>query len=156
MLRLSLRAKIMICCIGLVALLDLMVVTFVRGQLSAVLRTKYLATGHTMAVNLSARSEHFVLTEDFVSLLQLVKNLKDSDEDIAYAYVADRKGRVLAHTFASGFPADLVGVNRPEPGDTWNPPLTHTRVGKAITGLPQAVSGQRPVSVFLSATAAST
>ena len=118
MLRLSFRTKIMICCIGLVALLDLMVVIFVRNQLLGALRAEYLAKGRNMVVNLAARSEHFVLTEEFVSLLELVKDLKDSDEDIVYAYVSDRKGRVLAHTFAGGFPTDLVGVNSPKLGGT--------------------------------------
>ena len=68
---LSLREKIMICCIGLVALLDLMIVMFVRSHLSNVLRTEYIATGRNMAVNLASDSQHFVLTEDFVSLLQV-------------------------------------------------------------------------------------
>ena len=126
MLRLNLRTKIMICCIGLVALLDLMVVVFVRGQLLGTLRAEYLTHGRTMAENLATRSEHFVLTEDFVSLLQLVKNLKGSDDDVAYAYVGDRKGRVLAHTFAGGFPKDLVGVNSLEPGDRWKRELLDT------------------------------
>ena len=96
MLRLSLRTKIMICCIGLVALLDLMVVVFVRSRLVSSFRAEYLAKGRNMAVNLAARSEDFVLTDEFVSLLQLVTALKASDDDIAYAYVMDRKGRVLA------------------------------------------------------------
>ena len=126
MLRLSLRTKIMICCIGLIALLDLIVVIFVRSHLSSTLRAEYLAKGHNMAVNLAARSEHFVLTDEFVSLLQLVKDLRDSDVDITYAYVADRKGRVLAHTFAGGFPTDLMGVNTLEPGDVWNEKLLDT------------------------------
>ena len=107
----------MICCIGLVALHDIIVVLFVRSQLSSTLRAEYLAKGHNMAVNLAARSEHFVLTEEFVSLLQLVKDLQDSDVDITYAYIADRKGRVLAHTFIGGFPADLLSVNILEPGE---------------------------------------
>ncbi|MHC4604549.1 MAG: hypothetical protein ACYS6W_14610, partial [Planctomycetota bacterium] len=119
MLRLSLRAKIMICCIGLVALLDIMVVVFVRIHLSRVLRADYLVKGRNMAKNLAADSEHFVLTQEYVSLLNLVKDLQESDEDITYAYIADRKGDVLAHTFSGGFPVDLVGVNRPESGDAW-------------------------------------
>ena len=126
MLRLSLRTKIMICCIGLVALLDMMVVIFVRGHLLGTLRAEYLAKGHNMAINLAARSKHFVLTEDFVSLLQLVKDLKESDEDVAYAYIADRKGSPLIHTFAGGFPADLAGINRLEHGDTWKRELLDT------------------------------
>jgi two-component system NtrC family sensor kinase len=85
-----------------------------------------MAKGRNMAVNLAARSEHFVLTDEFVSLLQLVKDLKNSDIDITYAYVSDRKGRVLAHTFAGGFPADLVGVNTLEPGDVWKEKLLDT------------------------------
>ncbi len=117
MLRLSLRVKIMICCISLVALLDLMVVIFVRNHLSNTLRAEYLVKGHNMAVNLAARSGHFVLTDEFVSLLQLVKDLKDSDVDIIYVYVADRKGRAMAHTFSGGFPTDLIDINILEPGD---------------------------------------
>ncbi|MHC4460473.1 MAG: ATP-binding protein [Planctomycetota bacterium] len=126
MLRLSLRAKIMICCIGLVALLDIMVVVFVRIHLSRVLRADYLVKGRNMAKNLAADSEHFVLTQEYVSLLNLVKDLKESDEDIAYAYVADRKGDVLAHTFSGGFPVDLTGVNSPEPEDAWKQELLET------------------------------
>jgi hypothetical protein len=110
----------MICCVGLVALLDLMVLIFVRKQLSDTLGAKHLAHWHTIADNLAARSEHFVLTEDFVSLLELVGKLKASDQDVAYAYVTDRKGRVLAHTFAGGFPKDLVDVNRLKPGEKWS------------------------------------
>ena len=120
MVRLSLRMKIMICCISLVALLDLMVVMFVRDRLANALREEFLTKGHNMAVNLVARSEHFVLTEEFVSLLRLVKDLKSNDEDVAYAYVMDRKGNVLAHTFSGGFPTDLAGVNMPEPDDVWS------------------------------------
>ena len=75
--------------------------------MSSALRAECLANGRNMAVNLAARSGHFVLTEEFVSLLQLVTDLKDSDEDIVYAYVADRKGHV-AHDLAV-----LVELDRP-------------------------------------------
>lgn len=119
MLHLSLRTKIMICCIGLVALLDIIVVLFVRCQLLSTLREVYLSKGHNMTVNLAMRSEHYVLTEEFISLLQLVKDIKSSDEDIAYAFVIDRKGDVLAHTFTGGFPTDLIDINKPEPGEVW-------------------------------------
>jgi PAS domain S-box-containing protein len=79
-----------------------------------------------MAVNLASRSEHFILTEEYVSLLQLVKDLKNSDADITYAYVADRKGHVLVHTFVGGFPADLMTINALELGDGWNEKLLDT------------------------------
>ena len=95
----------MVCCIGLVALLDVMVVVFVRTRLSDTLRAECLVKGRNMAVNLAARSEHFVLTDGRVSLMELVTDLKASDQDVAYAHVSDRKGHVLAHTF--GVSADV-------------------------------------------------
>ena len=126
MLHLSLRAKIMICFTSLVVLLDLMIVIFAQNRLSNVLREEYLSKGQNMAANLAVRSGHFVLTEEFVSLLQLVKDLEGSDEDIAYVYVVDRKGRVLAHTFAGGFPSDLKDVRGPEVGQEWKLELLDT------------------------------
>ncbi len=126
MLRLNLRTKIMICFIGLIVLLDITVVVFVRGRLLNTLRAEYLAKGHNMAVNLAARSKHYILTDELVSLLQLVKDLKGSDVDITYAYIVDRKGRVLVHTFGDVFPTELIGVNTLEPGDVWNEKLLDT------------------------------
>jgi two-component system sensor histidine kinase VicK len=116
----------MICCTGLIALLDLMVVVFVQNHLSSVLRAEYLSKGHNMAANLAVRSGHLVLTEEFVSLLRLAKDLEGSDEDVAYAYVTDRKGQVLAHTFAEGFPHDLHGVSGPEAGESLKRELLDT------------------------------
>ena len=68
MLRLSLRTKLMICCIGVVALLDVMVVVFVRSRLSAALRAECLVKGQNMAANLAKGAEHLVLTDDVVRL----------------------------------------------------------------------------------------
>lgn len=143
MTRLSLRGKIMICCIGLVALLDLMVVLFVRSKLSATLRAECLVKGHNMAVNLATSSEHLVLTEDFVSLLRHVTELRQSDEDIAYAYVTDRKGRPLAHTFAGGFPKDLAGVNDPAPTSRWRAELLDTPEAGLVHDIAVPILGGR-------------
>ncbi len=125
-MRLGLRARIMICCIGLVALLDLTVVIFVRSKLSGTLRAECLVKGHNMAVNLAARSEHFVLTDGFISLMELVTDLRDSDQDVAYAYVTDRQGRVLAHSFAGSFPEGLTGVNVLEADAPWRTEVLDT------------------------------
>ncbi len=126
MRRLSLRMKIMVCCIGLVTLLNLMVVMFVRSRLAVTLREDRLANGRNMADNLAARSQHLGLTDGWVALIKLVSDLKKSDEDVAYAYVTNRKGRVLGHTFAGGFPVDLVNVNTLEPDSLYRRELLDT------------------------------
>lgn len=115
-MRLTLRMKIMLCCIGVVALLDLMVIRFVRGRLSETLRAECLAKGRIMASNLADRCQSALLTDDFVALLAHVTKLKEGDEDIVYTHVTDPDGRVLAHTFQGGFPHGLVGVNVPQAG----------------------------------------
>lgn len=119
MLRLSLRAKIMICCIGVVALLDFMVVAFVRSTLPKALLAECLTKGKNMASNLAESAEHLVLVQDMDHLQEHVEELKESDGDIAYVYVADSENAVLAHTFEDGFPADLSGVNTLGPADEW-------------------------------------
>lgn len=125
-MRVSLRARIMICCICLVALLDVIVVVFVRDKLSDVLIAEYIAHGRTTAESLAARSEHFVLTQEYVSLMQLVKDLRAGDEDIAYVFLTDRKSGVLAHTFQGGFPKDLLTLEKPDPGEPWKHQLLDT------------------------------
>lgn len=141
--RLTLRARIMICCVGLVILLALAVVIFVRRRLSETLRAEYVNKGRKMAANLAEGSEHLVLTEDLVSLRERCAELKASDEDLEYVYVADRGGRVLAHTFAGGFPADLTGVNIPQPGDVWTRELLDTTEAGLIHDLAVPVLGGR-------------
>jgi len=149
--RLTLRRKIMACCIGLVAILVILVVVFVRHELSETLLSGSLTNGRNLIAGLAARGEHSILTEDYVSLLEMVRSLKGSDPNIAYVYVRDHGGTVLAHTFAGGFPSDLAEVNTPAAGAEWSQvlldtveegpvydiavPISHGRVGFAHVGI---------------------
>ncbi|WP_045219189.1 ATP-binding protein [Desulfonatronum thioautotrophicum] len=78
----------------------------------AVLR-EALMRGEMLSMNLSARSTESILSMNFLRLTNLVTEIVDRDDrnDLVYAFILDRHGQVLAHTFRDGFPVALLHVN---------------------------------------------
>lgn len=142
-LRLSLRAKIMVLCIGVTLALEFVIVLFIWRELSAALRQEYLSKGRVAVLNLAARSEHFVLTQDLGAISQLLRQLLASDQDVSYAYVMDRNNRVLAHTFEDGFPAGLININRPPVGRPWSMELLDTPEEGLVQDIASPILGGR-------------
>ncbi|SMP44067.1 PAS domain S-box-containing protein [Desulfonatronum zhilinae] len=81
----------------------------------AVLR-EALLRGEVLSVNLSARSTESILSMNFLRLTNLVTEMVDRDDqkDLIYAFIVDRHGQVMAHTFRDGFPVALLQVNQVE------------------------------------------
>ncbi|WP_031387433.1 ATP-binding protein [Desulfonatronum thiodismutans] len=79
----------------------------------AVLR-EALLRGEVLSVNLSARSVESILSMNFLRLTNLVTEMVDRDDrkDLVYAFIVDRHGQVMAHTFRDGFPVALLQVNQ--------------------------------------------
>ena len=67
--------------------------------------------GVAIVHNLSVQSPNLILTDDIMSLHRLIDDVKEETHDITYIFIADKKGRPFIHTFAEGFPADLLGIN---------------------------------------------
>ncbi len=72
-----------------------------------------LKRGETLAVNLSARSVESILAMNFLRLTVLVTEVVQigDGKDIVYAFILDRHGQVLAHSFREGFPVALRLAN---------------------------------------------
>jgi two-component system, NtrC family, sensor kinase len=70
--------------------------------------------GHTLAVNLSARSVEPILSMNFLRLKVLATEVTQLGEeaDVAYAFFLDRHGQVIAHSFREGFPVALRLANQ--------------------------------------------
>ncbi len=49
---------------------------------------------------------------DIVNLNKLIEEIKSLDNSIAYILILDDKNEVLAHTFQSSIPKELVGINK--------------------------------------------
>lgn len=126
--RLSFQSKInlglalIIICFGLL-------LGFMSHEISSrtVLR-ETMKRGETLALNLSARSAESILSMNFLRLTVLVTEMAQLGDgrDVAYAFILDRHGQVLAHTFREGFPVALRLANQVRDGQAYSIQLLDT------------------------------
>ena len=109
----SVRTKILGIVLALTLALGLGVTWQVRTTTNGVLLDELDLRGMEVADDLAARSVEPMLLDDRFSVHQLLTQTVANHPDIAYAFVTDSAGLVVAHTFGSdGFPIQLLGVER--------------------------------------------
>ncbi|NJB69090.1 PAS domain S-box-containing protein [Desulfobaculum xiamenense] len=69
--------------------------------------------GRSMAVNMAARAVDPLLGKDFLRLKNLVDEIERLSDYTMYAFILDKQGDVLVHTFKGGFPVELLAANAP-------------------------------------------
>ncbi len=100
--------------------------------------------GASIAVNLAARVAEPLLAADFLRMKNLVDETVRLSDDIYYAFVMDRDGRVLVHTFSGGFPVELKDANRLKPGEKISVRLLDTgKVKVNDYAVPVLIAGDR-------------
>jgi len=67
--------------------------------------------GMSLSQSLAARTADPMLALDFLRLKNMVDEVEDSSDDIIYAFIQDKSGLVLSHTFQAGFPTALKNAN---------------------------------------------
>uniref|UniRef100_A0A7C3V7Q3 histidine kinase n=1 Tax=Desulfobacca acetoxidans TaxID=60893 RepID=A0A7C3V7Q3_9BACT len=166
--RLSFRSKIV---------LGITVIVLIFGVLSALFASRIAGNamleeikkrGLSLGISVAARSADPMLALDFLRLKNMVDEVKESSEDIVYAFIQDKTGRVLSHTFKGGFPVNLKNANQVPPGASENIELleiddtaegrvydfaipvtiSHERLGTVRVGLSQ-IKAQAAVSRLL-------
>lgn len=73
-----------------------------------------------IANTISKQITQAILFEDFITLQNNINNFKDIDKGIFYIFVLDNKKNVLAHTFESDFPSNLVSLNNLRENQSYN------------------------------------
>lgn len=116
----SLRIKFLIGTVGIVIPLGFAITFFMKTALSEKLFVKLQKRGVSIARNIAINSVNPILTEKFFELEMMAKDFKNSEEDIAYIFIVDEHGGVLAHTFENGFPVALKDVNRTVAGQSYS------------------------------------
>ena len=105
--------------------LGIIVVVLVFGLLSGILvsrlasqamLTEIKKRGMTLALNLASRTTDPLLAQDFLRLKNMVDEVKESSDDIIYAFIQDQHGQVLSHSFQADFPVQLLKANVLPPG----------------------------------------
>ncbi|MBI2890639.1 MAG: HAMP domain-containing protein, partial [Nitrospirae bacterium] len=107
----SVRAKIMGIGLGLILLFGFGAILQVRVSMRSVLELEMEERGASIARDVAARAADLILIDDLFSLRDLVKSTLESNKDVRYIFVLDRRGNVLAHTFGHFLPPDLQAAN---------------------------------------------
>ncbi|MBI3763292.1 MAG: HAMP domain-containing protein [Chloroflexi bacterium] len=146
----SVRTKILGIVLGLVLVLGLGVTVQVRAALTRTLTLQLLEQSASVTRDLAARATDLILVNDLYALHQLITETQANNQNVRYAFILDPEGQVLAHTFGSGFPPDLLAANTVAPtehhrtrplntdeGVVWDTavPIFEGRAGIARVGL---------------------
>ncbi len=125
----GLRKKILLSMITLLLLLGLAIALITHTILLKVLKTEFQHKGISLSRSIAANSLVDVLTQNTLRLKKLVEDEKKLDTDIAYVFIIDSSGRILAHTFNQGFPVGLAKVNNLAGGREFNIQTVDTQLG---------------------------
>jgi len=146
----SVRTKILGIVLGLVALMGLGVTMQVRATLTRTMDAQLAEQAISVTRDLAARSTDLILVNDLYALHQLLQETQANNADVRYAFIVDRRGQVIAHTFGGGFPAGLLEANtvlpdehhrttilKTDEGSVWDTavPIFDGRAGTARVGL---------------------
>ena len=157
----SLRIKVLGIVLGLVLLLGLTVTVQVRAALTKSFDARLQEQGVSVARDLAARATDLILINDLYALHQLLQETRANNRDVRYVFVVDQHGQILAHTFGSGFPRNLLAANTVDPnehhhgvwlsteeGRIWDiaVPIYEGKAGIARVGLTEAGT-QRAVNI---------
>ncbi len=115
------QTKILFGIAGIVATIALILAPLVAHMTSRALVAESKKRGEALAQSLAVRALEPLLAQDLLRLKNMVDGARQADEDVVYAFVLDRNGFVLAHTFQKGFPVELLEVNKAELGEIQTP-----------------------------------
>jgi len=114
--RLSFRSKIILGITAIVLIFGVLSALFVSRIASNAMLEEIKKRGLSLGLSLAAQSADPLLAVDFLRLKNMVDEIKESSDDIVYVFIQDKAGRVLSHTFKSGFPVNLEAANQVPPG----------------------------------------
>lgn len=149
----SVRTKILGIVLGLVLLLGIVTTLEVRAMSQRALTQRLAEQSVSVARDVAARATDLILINDLYALHQLLEETRRNNPDVRYVFVTDPDGAVLAHTFGSGFPAELLAANTApvnahhhtmtlatDEGTVWDTavPIFNGQAGIARVGLSEA------------------
>ncbi|PLX49230.1 MAG: hypothetical protein C0613_08090 [Desulfobulbaceae bacterium] len=121
LLSVPLRVKILGLAMGLILTLSLVTIFLVRQELNRSINAALREEATLVAGELSHQARDLLLINDIFALNSLLKNMQNNRPDIRYIFVHDSRQHVLAHTFGSLFPIELLLRQQPFPGDEPGP-----------------------------------
>jgi DNA-binding NtrC family response regulator/HAMP domain-containing protein len=116
----SLKSKLLLAVFTLVLGSGLLISLLVTHRYSVNLLDNMVNQGQYLSKTLALEATDKILTNDVVALQKLLSDHQSGNNpNVAYLFVV-REGRVLAHTFAAGFPMELIDANTPQSDESGN------------------------------------
>ncbi len=111
---LSLKNKIFFSTLAFILLLSVVIALFTRWVLISSLTTELEHRGLGIARNIADNSREFILTENSAELTNLTFEARRSGRNtlVRYAFIMDKNGKLLSHTFTEDFPDNLLIYGR--------------------------------------------
>ena len=109
--RLSFRSKLFLGISAVIVLFGLTLAIAISQVATRAMLAEIKKRGLNLGVSLAARTADPLLAQDFLRLKNMVDEAKDSSDDIVYAFIQDKNGQVVSHTFLGGFPLELLPAN---------------------------------------------
>ncbi|MEW6117248.1 MAG: ATP-binding protein [Nitrospirota bacterium] len=124
--KLNLRAKISLVIIAILLAFGIGLSLAISNIASDALLNESKKRGVASGIYLSSRISEPILTMDFLQMKNTVDEVVRGSKDISYAFVLDRHGEPLVHTFTGGFPVALKQANQVADGETYRMRLLST------------------------------
>jgi signal transduction histidine kinase len=82
-----------------------------RGMMNNLFVEQQEKRGLSIANMLSARAANLILVNNYYDLHELAKDTQQTNDDVRYVFIVNNQGDLLAHSFSSGFPKNLLHAN---------------------------------------------
>lgn len=112
----GIRAKLISVLLALTIALGLVSILQLQATLPRTLREELDKRALSIARNVALRVTDPLLTANPLEVREILADVQATNPDVRYAFVLDSRGRLVAHTFAGGFPRDLL-TQRPAAPD---------------------------------------
>jgi two-component system NtrC family sensor kinase len=109
----SLKNKIFFSVTAVILLISVLIALFTRWILISTLTSELKLRGLGIGYSVAESCRSYLLTQDIPQLTSLVfdARLGARKELVGYVFVSDKQDRVLAHTFITDFPTQIIGAN---------------------------------------------
>ncbi len=107
----SIRYKLLGMVMAVILLSGAAITVQVQAQLRHDLQQSLEERGIALTRALAEDSTNLILTQDIFGLYQSLRTTLETNPDVRYVFLIDPRGQVIAHSFPSRVPPDLLTVN---------------------------------------------
>lgn len=127
--RQSFFLKIIIGLVVVLVLLGIANLVQTRAMMYSLFSEQQEKQGLSVAQTLAGLAGNLIIVNNYYELHELIKHTPDNYSDVRYSFVVSAGGEVLAHSFADGFPRELLTANVPSAQEPYHVAVLSTEEG---------------------------